>query len=158
MQFRLDDLNGPEIAALLEEHLADMRSVSPPESVHALDLSGLRRPDISLWTVWDAGKLVACCALRQLDSAHGELKSMRVARAQRGRGIGAILMTHLLAEARRRGYARLSLETGSMAFFAPAHRLYARFGFSDCGPFGSYGEDPNSRFMTLALNGASIQE
>jgi putative acetyltransferase len=153
MQFRLDDLTGPEIAAFLTEHLDDMHANSPRESVHALDLTGLRKPEISFWTLWDANRLVACCALKELDASHGELKSMRVARTERGRGIGAMLVEHLLAEARRRGYMRLSLETGSMEFFLPARRLYARFGFTDCGPFATYREDPNSKFMTLALNG-----
>jgi putative acetyltransferase len=153
MQFRLDDLTGPEIAAFLTEHLDDMHANSPRESVHALDLTGLRKPEISFWTLWDANRLVACCALKELDASHGELKSMRVARTERGRGIGALLVEHLLAEARRRGYMRLSLETGSMEFFLPARRLYARFGFTECGPFATYREDPNSKFMTLALNG-----
>jgi len=151
MNFRLDDLRGPEIKALLEEHLRDMHANSPPGSVHALDLPGLRKPEISFWTVWDDKRLVACCALKELDRTHGELKSMRVARSDRGRGIGGLLVGHLLAEARRRGYERLSLETGSMAFFSPAHRLYSRFGFTECGPFADYRLDPNSRFMTLAL-------
>jgi putative acetyltransferase len=153
MHFRLDDLHGPEIAAFLTEHLEDMHANSPPESVHALDLSGLRKPEISFWTLWDGNRLIACCALKELDPAHGELKSMRVSRRDRGRGIGAMLVEHLTAESRRRGYARLSLETGSMAFFNPAHRLYERFGFTKCGPFASYREDPNSKFMTLELNG-----
>ena len=154
MHLRLDDLTGPEIAAFLEEHLQDMRSVSPPESVHALDLDGLRRPEISFWTLWDGDRLVGCGALKQLDPTHGELKSMRVSRGDRDRGIGATLVEHLLTEARRRGYTRLSLETGSMEFFVPARRLYARFGFTECGPFADYREDPNSKFMTLELNGA----
>jgi putative acetyltransferase len=154
MKFRLDDLRGPEIAALLEEHLQDMHANSPPGSVHALDLSGLRKPGISFWTVWDDSLLVACCALKELDRTHGELKSMRVARTARGRGVGGMLVEHLLAEARRRGYRRLSLETGSMDFFVPARRLYARFGFAECGPFADYRPDSNSKFMTLELNGA----
>ena len=151
MNFRLDNLLGPEVAALLDEHLQDMHANSPPESVHALDLSGLRTSGISFWTVWEGERLVACCALKELDRNHGELKSMRVARTDRGRGIGVRLVEHLLAEARRRGYSRLSLETGSMDFFIPARRLYSRFGFTECGPFGDYRLDPNSTFMTLAL-------
>jgi len=153
MHFRLDDLTGPEIAAFLEEHLQDMRTVSPPESVHALDLDGLRRPEISYWTLWDADRLVGCGALKELDTMHGELKSMRVSRRDRGKGIGGVILTHLIAEARRRGYTRLSLETGSMPFFNPAHRLYERFGFTRCGSFANYREDPNSLFMTRTLNG-----
>jgi putative acetyltransferase len=151
MILHIDDLTGPEIAAFLEEHLADMRAVSPPESVHALDLEKLRRPDITFWTAWEADQLVGCCALRELAGTHGEVKSMRVARNQRGQGGGSALVAHLITAARSRGYTRLSLETGAMPFFAPAHRLYRRHGFAPCGPFGSYQSDPNSVFMTLAL-------
>lgn len=150
-EIRVDDLRGPEIAALLEEHLADMRRISPPESVHALDLDQLRRPEITFWAVWDGGTLAGCGALKQLDPVHGEIKSMRTARTHRRRGVAAAMLTHLVAEARRRGYARLSLETGSMAEFEPARRLYASFGFEPCGPFADYGPDPNSAFMTLVL-------
>ena len=151
MILHVDDLTGPEIAAFLEEHLADMRAVSPPESVHALDLEKLRRPDITFWTAWEADQLVGCCALREFAGTHGEVKSMRVARNQRGQGVGSALVAHLITAARSRGYTRLSLETGAMPFFAPAHRLYRRHGFAPCGPFGSYQSDPNSVFMTLAL-------
>jgi putative acetyltransferase len=151
MLLRIDDLKGPEIAALLQEHLRDMRSVSPPESTHALDLEGLRTPEITFWTAWESGRLVGCCALRQLDPGHGEVKSMRVAGDQRGKGIGSRLVVHLIEEARKRGYSRLSLETGAMPFFAPARRLYQRHGFVECDPFGAYGPDRNSVFMTLGL-------
>ncbi len=146
----IDDLTGPEIAAFLEEHIQDMRSVSPPESKHALDLDGLRKPEITFWTAREDGRLVGCCALKQLDPAHGEVKSMRVARDLRAKGIGAALVAHVIAEARARGYRRLSLETGSMPFFAPARRLYQRCGFEVCGPFDSYRPDPNSVFMTMS--------
>ncbi|WP_459645102.1 GNAT family N-acetyltransferase [Kineococcus sp. NUM-3379] len=147
-----DDLAGPAIAEFLTEHLQDMRSVSPPESVHALDLDALRRPDVTFWTVLDAsGAVAGCAALKELDPAHGEVKSMRVAPAHRGTGLATRLLEHLLTEARRRGYRRISLETGSMGFFAPARALYARHGFTACGPFGSYREDPHSVFMTREL-------
>ncbi|HEY0944537.1 MAG TPA: GNAT family N-acetyltransferase [Opitutaceae bacterium] len=153
MHIRVDDLTGPEIAALLEEHLADMRSISPPESKHALDLAGLRKPEITFWTIWDGEQreLAGCGALLQLDPGHGEVKSMRTARAHRGRGVAAKMMEHIVDEARRRGYRRLSLETGSMEFFAPARALYHKFGFEPCRPFGSYQDDPNSAFFTKAL-------
>ena len=94
-------------------------------------------------------------ALKELDPGHGELKSMRVDAAARGRGHGARMLDHVLAEARRRGYSRVSLETGSMAFFAAAHRLYTRSGFVPCPPFADYLPDPNSIFLTLALDGAA---
>jgi putative acetyltransferase len=128
-----------------------MAAVSPPESRHALDLDGLRRPEISFWSVWQGSELVGCGALKHLDARHAEIKSMRTARAHQRNGIAAMLLQHLMTEARQRGYRRLSLETGSMSFFKPAHRLYARFGFEPCGPFAGYVEDPNSLFMTKEL-------
>ncbi len=151
MHIKLDDLRGPEIAGLLTEHLDDMVAVSPPESRHALNLDGLRQPDITFWSVWDGPELVGCGALKALGAEHAEVKSMRTARAHHRKGVAALLLEHLLREAKARGYRRLSLETGSMAFFEPAHRLYRRFGFEACGPFASYLEDPNSVFMTRVL-------
>jgi len=151
MEIRLDDLSGPGIRALLEEHLRNMREVSPPESVHALDLGKLRQPDITFWTVWEGGELLGCGALRALSPVHGEIKSMRTAEAHRGRGVARAVLNHIVAEANSRAYERLSLETGSMQAFAPAHRLYESFGFTRCGPFGDYVEDPNSLFMTKQL-------
>ena len=151
MDIRLDDVRGPEIAALLQEHLRDMHRVSPPESVHALDLESLRQPDITFWTMWDAGRLAGCGALKELDSQHGEIKSMRTASSHRRQGVATQLLQHLLAEAKQRGYTRVSLETGSMDFFLPARALYASFGFEPCPPFADYTADPNSIFMTKAL-------
>jgi len=151
MLIRLDDLAGPEIRALLEEHLRGMHALSPPESVHALDLDALRQPEISFWTAWSQGELMGCGALKALDASHGEVKSMRTASAHMRRGVGRALLEHIVAQAHARGYARLSLETGSMAAFAPARRLYEGFGFSYCEPFADYVEDPNSVFMTRLL-------
>jgi len=151
MDIQIDDLSGPEIAAFLEEHIQDMRSVSPPESKHALDLAGLRKPEITFWTLWHEGKIAGCCALRQLDRHHGEIKSMRTARSLRRQGLAARLLEHLIREASVRGYRRLSLETGAMEFFAPARRLYRKFGFEVCGPFATYKDDPNSVFFTKVL-------
>ena len=151
MDLRLDDLRHPAVIALLQEHLDWMHRTSPPESVHALDLDALRQPDIAFWTLWDGEALAGCGALRALDATHGEVKSMRTAQTHLRRGVAATMLEHLVAEARRRGYARLSLETGSMAYFAPAHALYARAGFRPCAPFGDFVEDPNSVFMTRAL-------
>ena len=148
MNIKIDDLRGPEVAALLTEHLQDMAAASPPESRHALNLDGLRQPDMTFWSVWDGADLVGCGALKALDAEQAEVKSMRAARAHRRRGVGTLLLQHLIAQAEQRGFRRLSLETGSMAFFEPAHRLYHRFGFQPCGPFASYVEDPNSVFMT----------
>lgn len=151
MDLRLDDLRHPDVIALLQEHLDWMHRTSPPESVHALDLDALRQPDIAFWTLWDGEALAGCGALRALDATHGEVKSMRTAQTHLRRGVAATMLDHILAEARRRGYARLSLETGSMDYFAPARALYARAGFRPCAPFGDYVEDPNSVFMTRAL-------
>lgn len=148
---REDDLRGSEIAALLTEHLEDMNAVSPPESKHALNLEGLRRPDITFWTLYKGDELAGCGALKELSAAHGEIKSMRTASAFHRRGVAARLLHHIIDEAQRRGYTRLSLETGSMAYFEPARKLYASFGFEACAPFGDYREDPNSVFLTKDL-------
>ncbi|HJS36522.1 MAG TPA: GNAT family N-acetyltransferase [Burkholderiales bacterium] len=151
MQIKLDDLTGPEIRALLEEHLRSMYELSPPESVHALDLDGLRRPDVTFWTVWAGGELLGCGALRELTARHGEIKSMRTALAHRRKGAAKAVLRHIIDEAGRRGYERLSLETGAMKAFEPAQKLYASFGFAFCPPFGDYVQDPNSVFMTRRL-------
>ena len=152
MRVIVDNLQGDEIAEFLAEHIEDMRSVSPPESKHALDLEGLRSPEITFWSVYDGAELVGCGALKELDSRHGEIKSMRSASKRRGRGIGTHILSHIVEEASRRGYRRLSLETGSMDFFIPARRLYLSFGFEECDPFSDYVPDPNSVFMALELN------
>ena len=151
MKIEVDDLTRPAIHALLQEHLDNMHRLGPPESVHALDLDALRRPEITFWSAWDGERLLGCAALKQLDPTHGEVKSMRTPEALRRTGAGRALLDHLIAEARSRGYTRLSLETGSVAAFDPAHRLYESVGFSRCGPFAAYVEDVNSVFMTLAL-------
>ena len=151
MRIELDDLTRAEVHALLAEHLANMREISPPESVHALDLAKLRTPDITFWTVWDDRTLLGCGALKELTPEHGEVKSMRTPRALRGRGAGRAVLAHIIEVARSRGYRRLSLETGSQAAFEPARTLYASFGFVRCGPFADYTDDPNSAFMCLEL-------
>lgn len=151
MQILIDDLSSPDIPAFLEAHLQDMRAISPPESKHALDLDGLRHPSITFWCVRDAGVLVGCGALKALNADHAEIKSMRVDASRRRQGIAARLLQHMLDAARERGFRQVSLETGAMPFFEPAHRLYAEFGFAPCPPFAAYRVDPNSRFMTLAL-------
>ncbi len=151
LTIKRDDLSGGAIRALLEDHLRHMHSLSPPESVHALDLSGLKHPAVSFWTIWDGDELVGCGALKALDARHGEVKSMRTAASRRRTGAGRAMLEHIIAEANTRGYTRLSLETGSMNAFAPARTLYASHGFVECAPFGDYREDPNSTFMTKAL-------
>jgi putative acetyltransferase len=151
MKIEVDDLTRPQIHALLEEHLQSMYALSPPESVHALDLDKLRRPGITFWTVWDESVLLGCGALKELDPTHGEIKSMRTPTALRRRGAARAVLAHIVEVAKARGYARLSLETGSQAAFEPAQRLYRSFGFGYCGPFGDYVDDPNSVFMSLHL-------
>ena len=151
MEIREDDIRGAEILALLKAHLADVAGHSPPESVHALGIEALRAPDVTVWTAWDSGELLGCGALKEIDRHHGEIKSMRTAEAHLRQGVGTRILEHLLAEARSRSYRRLSLETGSMEAFAPARRLYERFGFEECPPFADYRPDPYSVYMTLRL-------
>jgi putative acetyltransferase len=151
MLIRNDDLTGAEIAALLTEHLAFMRAHSPPCSVHALDLERLRQPDITFWSAWEGSALLGCVALKELDARHGELKSMRTASPHLRKGVASSLLRHVIATAKERSYARLSLETGSTEPFYPALALYQRFGFTACGPFADYREDPFSRFFTLEV-------
>lgn len=140
-----------DVLALLNEHLQHMYALSPAESVHALDLERLQLADITFWTARDGDLLLGCGALKELNPEHGEVKSMRTPTALRGRGAGRALLEHILKEARRRHYKRLSLETGPQEAFIPAVRLYESVGFSVCGPFGEYKPDPYSLFMTLVL-------
>lgn len=151
MDFRVDDLSSGEVQALVMRHLSGMHENSPPESVHAFDLSKLKQPSVTFWSAWLEGKLVAMGALKKLDDANGEIKSMRVADAFLGRGAGRAMLEHILREARGMGLKTLWLETGSTEAFAPAIKLYESAGFVMCGPFGGYTDDPFSRFMTRAV-------
>ena len=151
MQIRVDDLSGPEIKLLLQEHLADMYAVSPPESVHALDLNELRNSAVTFWTVWDQQQLAGCGAIKELDSTHAEIKSMRTAKDYRGKGISNLLLKHIIETAQNRHYSRLSLETGPQDFFLPARKLYEKFGFTYCEPFADYELDPFSVYMTREI-------
>jgi len=146
-----DDLSSDKVVRLLGEHLDGMHRHSPPGSVHALDLNGLRAEDVTFWTIWNGSELLGCGALKELDAAHGEIKSMRTALRHLRKGVGSAMLSHLLIEARARGYTRLSLETGSGPAFDPAISLYRASGFSDCGPFADYEAGPFSRFMTRLL-------
>src|SRR5262245_38466969 len=150
-EIRVDDLQGDAVIALLEEHLRLLQPISPPESRHALDLAGLRRPEITFWSAWEGAQLAGCGALKELDKSHAEIKSMRTAYAYQRQAVASAMLRHIIAEAGRRGYRRLSLETGSMGYFEPARRLYTSFGFRRCDPFDKYVEDPNSVFMTREL-------
>ena len=146
-----DPITGSEIRKLLMDHLENMHAITPAESVHALDIEGLKGPDITFWSIWDESTLLGCGALKDLGDGTGEIKSMRTAEAFRGRGVGACVLEHIIKTARRRGYSALYLETGSMETFAPARALYTRFDFDECGPFGEYGADPHSTFMWKQL-------
>ena len=154
MQIEIDDLSRPAVHALLNEHLQSMHALSPPESVHALDLERLRAPGITFWSAWEDGQLLGCGALKELDPAHGEVKSMRTSNARRRSGAGRAILAHIIEVAKARGYQRLSLETGAVDAFKPAQTLYESVGFSRCGPFGDYVQDPFSVFMTLRLSQA----
>jgi len=145
------DLADPRIIDLLNYHVTAAHEQSPPESCHAFDVSGLQQPEISFWAAWAGDQLLGVGALMDLGDGHGEVKSMHTAKAARGRGVGSAMVRHIIATARNRGFDRLSLETGSMDYFAPARALYARHGFVECGPFEGYKLDPNSVFLTLDL-------
>jgi putative acetyltransferase len=155
MHIRIEDPATPDITAMLEQHLADMRAISPPESKHALDIQSLRAPGITFWAVRDdAGGVMGCGAIKQLDDIHAEIKSMRTDPTHRRKGVAAAMLSHIIGTASLRAIRRLSLETGARPEFEPARTLYARFGFTACGPFADYRPDPNSVFMTLVLEGA----
>ncbi len=151
MDIKTDDLSSPEVIGLLNEHLQHMMEITPPHSVHALDIESLKRPEITFWSIWDESQLIGCGALKELDPQHGEIKSMRTASAHLGIGAASYLLEFILAEARRRRYKRVSLETGSFDAFKPARNLYEKFGFTYCEPFSSYKKDPNTVFMTIEL-------
>lgn len=151
MHIETDDLSRPQVHALLQEHLDNMAELSPPESVHALDLARLRKPGITFWTAWDGAVLLGCGALKELSASHGEVKAMRTPQALRRKGAGRVMLAHIFALAQARGYHTLSLETGAHPAFRPAQLLYLSFGFTYCGPFGDYVEDPHSVFMSVRL-------
>ena len=152
VEIAVDDPRAADVCSLLERHLAFAHEHTPPEDVHALDLSGLLDVSVTFFSARRGPELVGIGALKEIDDRHGELKSMHTAAAERGRGVGRAMVDHLVGVARQRGYRRVSLETGTMAAFAPARSLYARVGFMPCGPFGDYRPSPNSAFMTLPLS------
>ena len=147
----VDDPGAEDVRAIVARHLARARETTPPEGVFALPVEGLLDPAITFFSARRDGVVVAIGALKELDATHGELKSMHTLAEVRGQGIGRAIVEHLLAEARRRGYTRVSLETGSMDAFIPARKLYASVGFLPCERFGDYPESPTSAFMTLTL-------
>ena len=147
----VDGLSSPQVAAFLREHVQEMRSGTPPESDHSIGIDGLRAPGVTFWSVWDAGSVVGCGAIKRLDTVHAELKSMRTAPARKRSGIASRLLEQILTEAKRMGFTRLSLETGAGESFSPARKLYQKYGFEYCAPFAAYEPDPNSVFMTRVL-------
>jgi putative acetyltransferase len=151
MEIKQDNDIGKEATELIMDHLRNMAIHSPPESRHALNLDGLRHPDITFWGAWEDGELVGCGALKELDREQGEIKSMKTSSKHLRKGVSKKLLLHIIEVAKDRGYRRLSLETGSMTAFVPARKLYESFGFTYCEPFGNYQEDPNSLFMTKEL-------
>lgn len=151
LKFVEDDLTGPEIGDLLRLHLAEMHQWSPPESVHAMPVERLRQDDVRFWSAWHGDRLTGCGALKQIDSRHGEIKSMRAHPDYRGKGAGKAILLHLIGQARESGFTQLNLETGSTDEFLAARRLYESHGFRICGPFASYKLDPFSVFMELDL-------
>ncbi len=151
MDIRIDDLSGESINELIRIHLAGMAENSPPESIHALNVEKLKQPNITFYSAWEGDELLGCGALKELTATHGEIKSMRTAEKHVRKGVARAILQHLINEAKTRGYTKVSLETGSMDAFQPARRLYETFGFTYCGPFDQYIDDPNSTFMTKNL-------
>lgn len=151
MRIERDDLSRPAVVALIDLHLREAHANSPACHVFALDRSGLRQADVTLWTMWDGDALLGMGALKQIDPGHGEIKSMRTAPAHVRQGLGAAMLDHLVGEARARGYRRLSLETGNNDAFAPARAMYLRAGFAECGPFADYDDVSFSRYFALDL-------
>lgn len=154
LDIRVDDLSGQKIKDLLMEHLRALTEITPASSMHALNIDKLKKPDVTFWSAWAGGELLGCGALKELSPDHGELKSMRTTQAHLRSGVGSAIVQTIIAEARRRGYRWLSLETGAREYFHPAHRLYQKHGFKTCPPFGDYRDDPNSVFMTKELSPA----
>lgn len=151
MEIKKDDLTGSETIALLERHMAEMEATTPPGSCNYLDLDGLRAPQVSFWSIWDGEKLVGCGALKELDPTHGEIKSMHAHSSARGKGVGEMMLNHILKTARARGYKHLSLETGAAKAFLPAQRLYEKYGFTRCPVFGDHKPNPNNICMTKVV-------
>lgn len=151
MQIIEDDLSGTEVRALLEQHFTGMLTASPAGSCHFLDFDGLKAGNVTFWSIWQQGQLAGCGALKELDTTHAEIKSMRVAEAFLGKGAGHMMLQHIIAEAKKRGYQRVSLETGTSPDFDAAHKLYNRAGFIVCGAFADYEATPFNHYMTMEL-------
>ena len=151
MQIIDGELDHPRVQALLAYHFQSARAQTAPGSAHALDLSGLKAPDIRFWSAWEGDQVIGIGALKRLSATHGEVKSMHTSETSRRKGVGSAVLSHIIGVARQTGMSRLSLETGSWPYFDAARGLYRRHGFAACAPFGGYVADPNSVFMTLEL-------
>lgn len=151
IEITIGDLDDTRVVALLRHHFDTCHEVTPPGSAHVFDISRLKSPDVDFFAAWDGDTLLGVGAVKYLDATHGEVKSMHTSQAARRRGVGGAILRHIMATARAKGIARLSLETGSFAYFEPARTLYRLHGFSDCPPFGDYKSDPNSSFLTRAI-------
>ena len=151
-EIKIDNLSSLQVTSLLTEHQERMADNSPPESRHVLDVEALLQPEITFWSMWDGDELMGCVALKHWNDSLGELKSMKTAPAYIRRGVGQRLLEHVIAVSQERGYQELKLETGSMAYFAPARKLYSKYGFQPCEPFGDYVKDPNNVFMCLSVH------
>lgn len=141
----------PDLTLLHTRHTTDMHAETPPESIHMLPADALAAPGIAFFVMRDGGTAIGMGALKRIDDHHAEIKSMHILAEQRGRGLARRMLDHLVAQAAQEGYARLSLETGVQPGFAAARALYEKAGFSVCGPFEGYWDDPNSLFMTRIL-------
>lgn len=151
MKIIKDDLTNIQTLLLIRAHVNGMAENSPVESMHALDVSALKQNNVTLYSAWEQDVIIGCGALKELSPTHGEIKSMRTVDKYLRKGVAKAILQHIINEAKSRGYKVLSLETGSMDAFKPAHRLYEQFNFTYCEPFGDYSEDPNSSFMRLKL-------
>ena len=145
------NFDNPEVNELLKKHFIELRSASPEGSAHVLDISGLKVPSIKFWSLWEKSQLIGCGALKFLDENHGEFKSIRVHDNFRGKGYGIKIINHLINEAKNLKIQKLSIETGSGDFFAPARKLFDSCGFEPCPPFAHYKEDINSLYLTKLL-------
>ena len=146
-----NNFDNVEVHNLLTKHFIELRSVSPDDSCHVLNIQGLKDPSIKFWSFWEENKLIGCAALKFLDKKHGEFKSIRVEDEFRGKGIGEKIISHLIDVSRKEGIKKLSIETGAGDFFSSARKLFKKFGFKTCAPFANYKEDPHSCYFDLEI-------
>ena len=146
-----NNFDDPKVNELLTKHFIELRSVSPDDSCHVLDIEGLKHPTIKFWSFWDNNQLIGCGALKFIDKSHGEFKSIRIEDKYRRKGMSSEIISHLIEQAKKNGIKKLSIETGAGKFFEPARKLFKKFGFKTCDPFANYKEDPNSCYFNLEI-------